>query len=184
MALSLQDQLLKAGLADKQKANKIKKEKHKKVKAKQKHKVEDVNTAKQSAEQALAEKKAKDQELNQQKQQEIQAKAVVAQIKQLIDLNKQARRGNVACSFTDGTLIKRIYVSAQMQKHIAQGKLAIVRQGEGYEVVPMPVADKIFQRDESLVVYRADELENDSTESTSEEDDWYADYQIPDDLSW
>lgn len=180
---SLQEQLLKAGLADKQKANKIKKEKHKKIKAKQKHKVEHTNEAKALADKAIADKKQKDLALNQQRQQEAEVKAIAAQIKQLIEMNKQPRGGDVACNFTDGTLIKRIFVDDRTQKAISLGKLAVVRFNDGYELVPMPVADKIQQRDEDTVVYRVDELEQQETTS-SEEDDWYADYEIPDDLMW
>lgn len=184
MAGSLQDQLLKAGLTDKAKVKKAKKDRHKQVKAKQKHKIETVNESKVTAQAAMAEKKAKDQALNAEAKALAEQKAIAAQVKQLIALNKQSRgKDEVACNFTDGTLIKRIYVSQQVQRHISQGKLAIVKLGAAYELVPMPVADKIVQRDEASVVYRAD-IKDNKPEQTSEEDDWYADYQIPDDLSW
>jgi uncharacterized protein YaiL (DUF2058 family) len=108
----------------------------------------------------------------------------VAQIKQLIDVNKQAKgKGDVVCNFTDGTLIKRMYVSNMVQKDISQGKLAIVKYEQGYELVPMPVADKIAERDAQIVVYRVDNISAEDKIS-SEADDWYADYQIPDDISW
>lgn len=189
MALSLQEQLLKAGLADKKKAKQVRQQKHKQAKAKQKHKVEETNQAKLAAEQAAEAKKAKDRELNQQAKIEAEKKAVAAQIKQLIETNIQAKTGgskgqeDVVCNFTDGTLIKRMYVSPAVQKQISQGKLAVVKLGAGYELVPMPVANKIAERDEASVVYRADNI---STEDqiSSEEDDWYGDYEIPDDLSW
>ena len=111
------------------------------------------------------------------------------QIKQLIENNKQPRfsgskgQDEVVCNFTDGTLIKRMYVSPTTQKFITQGKLAVVKFGEGYELVPMPVADKISERDEACVVYRADNISQEDQKS-SEDDDWYADYEIPDDLNW
>lgn len=184
MAGSLQDQLLKAGLTDKKKARQVKKDKHKQVKHQQKHKVAVTNENKLAAEQALAEKKAKDQALNQAAKAEAEQKAIAAQVKQLIELNKQSKgKGEVACNFTDGTVIKRIYVTDKVQQHISLGKLAIVRFADGYELVPMPVADKIAERDAETVVYRVDEVAE-ATPTNSEEDDWYADYQIPDDLSW
>ena len=184
MALSLQDQLLKAGLTDKKKAQKVKREKHRKVKHQQKHKVVDVDENKLAAEKVRQEKLEKDRQLNRKAKEEADKRAVAAQIKQLIDLNKQPKgKGDIACNFTDGTLIKRIYVDQATQNRISKGKLAIVKQLDGYEIVPMPVADKIAERDENVVVYRVDKLE-DNTGSSSEEDDWYADYQIPDDLTW
>ena len=81
----------------------------------------------------------------------------------------------------DNNVIKRMYVDQLTQNRISSGKLAIVKFQGGYEIVPVQVADKISQRDENAVVYRADTLVE---EQSSEEDDWYADYQIPDDLSW
>jgi uncharacterized protein YaiL (DUF2058 family) len=55
MALSLQEQLLKAGLTDKKKVTQAKREKHKKVKQQQRHKVVEVDENKAAAERVLAE---------------------------------------------------------------------------------------------------------------------------------
>ena len=184
MALSLQDQLLKAGLADKKKAQKIKREKHKKVKHQQKHKVQDVDENKQAAQLAKEQKQAKDRELNQQAKILAEQKAVAAQIKQLIEINRQPKNnGDVACNFTDDNVVKRVMVDEATQKRITAGKLAIVKLHDAYEIVPMPVADKIAQRDEAVVVYRADQHE-DTSALSEEEQEWYADYEIPDDLTW
>ncbi|MGJ8681596.1 DUF2058 domain-containing protein [Paraglaciecola sp.] len=189
MALTLQEQLLKAGLADKKKAKQVRQQKHKQAKAKQKHKVEETNEAKLAAEKAVELKKAKDRELNQKTKLEADKKAVAAQIKQLIETNKQPKtagskgQDDVVCNFTDGTLIKRMYVSPAVQKQITQGKLAVVKLGAGYELVPMPVANKIAERDEISVVYRVDNI-SDEDQKSSEDADWYGDYEIPDDLSW
>lgn len=184
MALSLQEQLLQAGLTNKKKVKQVKQQKHKQVKAQQKHKIVETDEAKIAAAAAVEAKKNKDRELNQQAKIEADKKAVIAQIKQLIAVNKQPRaKGDVVCNFTDGSLIKRMYVNAETQKHISQGKLAIVKFEQGYELVPMPVADKIAERDAACVVYRADNISA-ADKLSSEEDDWYADYKIPDDLSW
>lgn len=184
MALSLQEQLLKAGLTDKKKAKQVKQQKHKQAKAQQKTKVVETDEAKVAAAAVIEAKKAKDRELNQKTKLEAEKKAVIAQIKQLIEVNKQARgKGDVVCNFTDGTLIKRMYVSMETQKYISQGKLAIVKYEQAYELVPMPVADKIAERDAQVVVYRVDNISAEDKLS-SEQDDWYADYDIPDDLSW
>ncbi len=185
MAMSLQEQLLQAGLTDKKKVSKVKREKHKKVKQKQKHKKQavEVDENKIAAEQARLQKQEKDRQLNLQAKQAAEEKAVKAQIKQMIEVNKQPKgKGDIACNFTDGTLIKRIYVDQKTQNRISAGKLAIAKLNDGYEIIPMPVADKISMRDETCIVYRADLETQQSTDS--EEDDWYADYQIPDDLTW
>jgi uncharacterized protein YaiL (DUF2058 family) len=185
MALSLQDQLLKAGLADKKKAVKIKNEKRKKNKVNKKHKIIEVDENTQAAQEALEAKKAKDKALNAKAKQAADEKAVLAQIKQLIDVNKQPKNnGEVVCNFTDDNKIKRLFVSDVTNRHISQGKLAIVKSSDGYEIVPTPVANKIAERDEQCVVYVASAEVQAENQATSEEDDWYADYEIPDDLSW
>jgi uncharacterized protein YaiL (DUF2058 family) len=185
MALSLQEQLLKAGLTDKNKVKQAKKEKHKKVKMQQKHKVAEVDEAKLAADKARQEKLERDRELNQKAKAEAEQKAIAAQVKQLIELNRQAKdNGDIPCNFTHNNVIKRIYVNSQTQNRISQGKLAIVTLAGSYEIVPMPVADKIALRDPNSVVYRADALEQAQAKTNTEEDDWYADYQIPDDLTW
>jgi len=189
MALSLQEQLLKAGLTNKKKANQVRQQKNKQVKAQKNHNIVQTNEAKLAAEKIAEAKKTKDRQLNQKTKQEAEKRALGAQIKQLIEANKQhkfggvGRKEEVACNFTDGTLIKRMYVSQTTQKQISQGKLAIVKLNDGYELVPMPVANKIAERDEASVVYRADNI-SDVDLKSSEDDDWYADYDIPDDLNW
>jgi hypothetical protein len=189
MALSLQEQLLQAGLTNKKKANQVRQQKNKQVKAQKNHNVVTTNEAKLAAAELVEAKKTKDRQLNQKTKQEAEKKALVGQIRQLIETNKQpkfsgsGRKEEVACNFTDGTVIKRMYVSASTQKQITQGKLVIVKLNDGYELVPTPVADKIAERDEACIVYRADNISEADLKS-SEDDDWYADYDIPDDLNW
>ncbi|MEP0357324.1 DUF2058 domain-containing protein [Paraglaciecola sp.] len=189
MALSLQEQLLKAGLTDKKKAKQVRQQKHKQAIAQKNNKqIINTNEAKLSAEKLIEAKKAKDRELNQKAKQEADKKAILAQIKQLIEVNLQPKFAgkngeDLVCNFTDGTKIKRMYVSQVTHKQITQGKLAIVKLNDGYELVPMPVANKIAERDVNVVVYRADTI-SESDQKDSENDDWYADYDIPDDLNW
>jgi uncharacterized protein YaiL (DUF2058 family) len=107
----------------------------------------------------------------------------VAQIKQLIALNQHPiNNGDVAINFTDDNKVKRIFVNEQTRTHITNGKLAIATFEDAYALVPIQIADKIEQRDKTTIVYRADIIDSDQT--TSEEDDWYAEYEIPDDLTW
>ncbi len=184
---SLQEQLLKAGLADKKQAKQARQDKHKKIKQQQKHKQVSVDENKAAVELARQEKLAKDQSLNLERKQEAEKKAITAQVKQLIELNRQPKNnGEVPCNFEFEGKVKRIFVSDKTHKHVTQGRLAIVLLGNDFELVPMPVADKIAERAPESVVYRADKLtiDNAKDDLNSEEDDWYADYEIPDDLVW
>lgn len=182
MAGSLQDQLLKAGLADAKKARQVQKDKRKQAKVARNSGVEFVDENKEAARQARADKARHDRELNRALQEEAQRKAINAQIKQLINASKLARgTGDIGYNFTDGKKVKKAYVSALQQRQLSAGLLAIAKQGDQYEVVPRVVADKIAERDESRVIICS---EAESVNLTEEEKDWYKDYEIPDDLMW
>ena len=176
---SLQDQLLQAGLVDKKKAKKVGKEQRKEAKVRHKGQSQpDEN--KEQAKRALVEKAERDRQLNKQQQAEADRKAIKAQIIQLIQMNRIAReRGELAYQFKDGTTIKKIYITQQLQKDLINGRLAIAKLAGGYELLPAAAAEKIMQRDASVIV-----LLNRDERVVVDEDDPYADYQIPDDLMW
>jgi len=180
---SLQDQLLKAGLIDVKKAKQAKKEKRKETNVARRSAEPVVDEVKQQIELTRAEKAERDRELNRQRNEELQQKAIAAQIKQLIENHRQSKeagQGDVEYNFTDGKVIKKIRVSAAVQQQIVRGQLAVVRLGEGYELVPRVVADKISLRDEKAVI-----VANTKASAVQEdEDDPYKDYVIPDDLMW
>ena len=182
MGNSLLDQLKKSGLVDEKKAKKAKQGSYQ-GKKKQKNKkgsVEPISEAKQLALKAQAEKLERDRQLNQQKKEEADRKAIAAQIKQLIETNRvDDRDGDIAYNFTDAGVVKRIHVSERIHKHLMSGRLAIAKLGEGYELVPVPVADKIKQRGAQCII--SCEIND---EPQLDEDDPYADYKIPDDLMW
>lgn len=181
-AKSLQDQLLKAGLVDKKKANKLKAEKlQKKQKIKTGKAVAEDDSAQQDALKKQREEKIeKDKALNKAKQDALQLKAVQAQIRQMIELNRLTNKeGDVAYNFKDEKKVKKLYVSDAIHKDLSIGRLAIVKLEQAYEIVPEQVAVKIAQRDESFIL-----VCNDRTEEEVDEDDPYADFKIPDDLMW
>lgn len=171
--MSLQEQLLQAGLTNEKKAKRAKKASKK---------TRDMKREVQAAtEEKRAAQLAKDKELNEQIKQQALAKAEQAQIKQLIEMNMlDISHGNVAYNFTDGTAVKKLTVSDKTQRQLANGLLSIVRFGEGsddYAVIPSVVSGKIAMRDDSVLVSQNEIQE-------VEEDDPYADYVIPDDLMW
>ncbi|RBP31070.1 hypothetical protein DET50_10691 [Marinobacter pelagius] len=176
---SLQDQLLKAGLADEKKAKAIRSEKRKQRKQQPKGAVQ-VNEAEIRARQAREEKAERDRQLNLQRQKEAEKKAIQAQIRQLVETNRLDRsRGETSYQFVDGKRIKKILVDDTMVDQLSRGRLAVVRLGENYDVVPEKVARKIMERDEGAVVVLHDRQQDDQGE-----DDPYAGYEIPDDLMW
>ncbi|MGI5308827.1 DUF2058 domain-containing protein [Rheinheimera sp. WS51] len=176
MSNALKDQLLKAGLADAKKLKAIKKDKHKqKVQAGKKAV---VNEASLLAEQKRQQQVERDRQLNQEKQALLQQKAIAAQVKQLIETHSINAKGEVAYNFTDGTLVKRLYVNAKLHDELSRGLVAIAKQDDNYVLVPAAVAEKISQRQpESIVLLNVKQQQ-------PEEDDPYAEFQVPDDLMW
>lgn len=179
MAISLKDQLLKAGLVDARKVSAATKEKHKQDKQQRKHKIETVDEAKVSAQKTREEKAERDRQLNFERDEQLRHKAIIAQIKQLIEVSRLPRDGaEIAYNFTDGTKIKKILVTNEMLNQLSNGRLAIVKFDGQYSVVPKSVAEKIKLRDESYVIV------SNVLQQTDDTDDPYAEYKIPDDLMW
>ena len=170
--LSLQEQMLKAGLIDKKKLKKAgKTTKKSRTQAKE---------AKAAVEENRVSQLEKDKALNRQRDEDAQQKAFISQVKQLIEMNRLDRNhGDIGYNFTDGTTVKKIYVDKIIQTQLVNGRLAIARYLEGYEVIPAAVADKIALRDQESIV-----LNNVVDKSIVDEDDPYADFVIPDDLMW
>ncbi len=176
---SLQDQLLGAGLVDKKALKKANKDKHKQQMVAQNSKQFAVSDAKEQAELKQQEKLGKDRALNQQRNEAAEKKAVSAQIKQLIEVNSLEYRGDVDYNFADGKKIKKLAVTTDVQRQLSRGRLAIVKLGDSYRLVVSEVAEKIAQRNDNYIV-----LLNTKEAEVIEEDDPYADFQIPDDLMW
>lgn len=176
---SLQDQLLKAGLADKKKATAIRNEKHKQRKQQPKGAVQ-VNEAEQRVQQAREEKTERDRQLNQKRQAEAQKKAIQAQIRQLVGTNRLNRsHGETSYQFVHDKKIKKMYVDDMMVDQLARGRLAIICVGGDYEIVAEGVARKIQERDAQAVV-----VLHERTKDDLGDDDPYAGYEIPDDIMW
>ena len=176
---SLQDQLLKAGLADEKKAKAIRNEKRKQRKQQPKGAVQE-NEAEIRARKAREEKAARDRELNRQRQAEAEKKAIAAQIRQLVETNRLDRsRGDSDYQFVHDRKIKKITVDEPMIDQLSRGRLAVVYLDDRYELVAEGVARKIMERDENAVIVLHDRKSDDTGE-----DDPYAGYEIPDDLMW
>jgi len=180
MSNPFQDQLLKAGIVSKQQVNKANQEKAKQRKQQRNHNTVTVDQNKLKAKQAAESKAKRDRELNQQKQQQAKNKAISIEIDQLISNNCLPRDESceISYNFEHRKKINRIYVNEEMRDQVANGKLGIARIEGRYELVPMSIAEKIKQRNEKRIVLIEAE------QNTIDEDDPYADYQIPDDLSW
>jgi uncharacterized protein YaiL (DUF2058 family) len=176
---SLQEQFLKAGLVDKNKAKQANQDKNKQKKAERKTGTQTVDEARLAALETQRKNAERARELNAQRDAAATQKAIVAQIAQMVQKNRQSKgAGDIAYNFTHDKKIERIYVSAAVQAHLMAGRLVIVCLNGATELVPRVIADKIAERDAALVV----RVNKTSTEVDA--DDPYAAFQIPDDLMW
>lgn len=170
--LSLQDQLLKAGLVNEKKLKKAKKgSKKSRVQARE---------AKAAVEENKENQRLRDIELNKHRAEQQLSREMKAQIKQLIEMNKiDLRNGEIKYNFTDGTLVKSLYVGQETRDQLVKGILSVAKFGDSYAIIPSSVAYKIAERDADAVI------ENKSTsEEELAEDDPYAKFVVPDDLMW
>ena len=182
MANSLQEQLLKAGLVKEKQLKKANSEKRKQTRAQLHSKEGVVDEAREAALQALAEKAERDRALAREQNLAAERKAIAAQIRQIITMNRQPKNtGDIAYNFVHDKKIKTLHVDKTTQEHLVHGRLAIVTLDERYEIVPQAAALKIQLRDPAVVIVCN---EQQKAPDGSVEDDPYADYKVPDDLMW
>ncbi len=176
--ISLQDQLLNAGLTTKSKANKVKFVKRKKTQQQHKNKIEPQNDASFWAQKARAEQLDKDRLLNEKRQRKIERREIYAQIAQLVNANKLAKDDDgSAFNFSDKNKIKTIYIADDLRQKIISGHAVVINLGKSYEVVLRDVANKVAERDPQRVI------DLNEKKSTTVDDD-YANFAVPDDLMW
>lgn len=177
--VSLQEQFLKAGLVDKNKVKQANQEKSRQKKVERRTGTASVDEARLAALDTQRKNAERAREHNAQRDAAATQKAITAQIAEMVQKNRQSKgAGDIAYNFTHDNKIERMYVSAAVQAHLMAGRLVIVCHGGSTELVPRTIADKIAERDASLVVRVA------RTSNEVDADDPYAAFKIPDDLMW
>lgn len=178
--VSLQEQLMKAGLVDSKKVKKVNQDKSKQKKEERRAGIQSVDEAREAALELQRKNAERARELNAQRDAAATQKAIMAQVLQMVQQHRQPKgNGDVAYNFTLGSKIDRIYVSAAVQQHLVNGRLAIVVLDGVAELVPKVVGEKIAERAPQLVV-----AVKQAASAQPAEDDPYADYKIPDDFTW
>jgi uncharacterized protein YaiL (DUF2058 family) len=174
---ALQAQLLKAGLVDNKKAKKLSKQ----AVHEQRTGQSDEAELKAKIAQAHQEKLAKDQALDLEKKRLLQGKELKAAIVQMINQHKiKEIDGEVAYQFIDDNKVKKIYLNQQIYNALVSGSLIIAKEAESYAVLPKALAERINDKMEGFIIVNNSE----QNEQTTDEDDPYAAYVIPDDLMW
>lgn len=183
MANALQEQLLKAGLASKQKARDVKTQKRKQKKAK----VDDGSAdLKQQIAQQKLEQAAKDKALNEKRFAEAsekgQVRGLITEFKKFVI--KAPSGAEIKFNFTLENKILSVYVDEKLQGQLQSGVVGIVRHEEKSYLVPHKLAERVNLLVPEWCGYLWQENADNQTEQASQENDPYADYAIPDDLMW
>lgn len=173
---ALQAQLLKAGLVDNKKAKKLSKQA---IHEQRTGESKDAEVKAKIA-QAQQEKLAKDQAIEQEKKAVLQEKELKAAIMQMIHQHKiRDTDGEVAYQFLDGK-IKKVYINQQIYNALVAGSLVIAKENDSYAFLPKALAERINSKMEGFIIVNNAE----KNEATTDEEDPYAAYVIPDDLMW
>lgn len=162
----LQEQLLKAGLVNKSKVDQVAREQNKARHAK--------GPAAPNEIQREAERKA-----------QAQVAELRAQARQIIEDKKVPRTGESEYRFTADGVIRSVLVDDDLRKKLSSGVLVIARIDDRYELLPRQAADKVRERDPGMIVLdHGQEAGSAPSAGNAEDDAYYAQFQVPDDLVW
>ena len=181
---SLQDQLLKAGLTTKQKTRQANADKRKKNKQKRSG-VEHGATLQEQVKEDLvvskATKLAKDIALNDEKKSELANKEQQLRIKQILEHHQlKGVKGESEYNYTFDNKVKKLALNTMTHKALVNGRLALCGLNETTYLVTSETAEKVSSLDSRLILVQNDKIET----LAVDDEDPYADYQIPDDLMW
>ena len=176
----LQEQLLKAGLVKKSKVAEVAREQNKARHGKGPSALSGIQL---EAERARAEKAERDRVLASEQKARTRTAELTAQARQIIGDKKVPRSGEVEYRFTADGAIRTLLVSEDLRKMLSSGALVIARLGDRYELLPRAAGDKVRERDASMIVLDHSQGAGASVES-SEDDAYYAQFKVPDDLTW
>ncbi|MDT8421724.1 MAG: DUF2058 family protein [Desulfuromonadales bacterium] len=153
MGLSLQEQLLKAGLVDKKQVKKAAHEKRVQHQKKRKGRDTGDDGEKQRLQQQQAERAEQDRKLNAERARQVQRKADQAAAQQLIANNRlPLDEGDVAYHYVAGGQIKRIAVPQETADKLAEGRMGLAMHNGELVLVPAKTVLKVLPRDEDAIL--------------------------------
>ncbi|WP_058836118.1 DUF2058 domain-containing protein [Luteimonas abyssi] len=178
----LQEQLLKAGLVKKSKVAEVAREQQKARHGKAPPQATEIQ---REAERVRAEKAERDRALAAEQKARARTAELASQARQIIQDKKVPRTGELEYRFTVDGVIRTVLVDETLRKQLAAGALVIARLGDRFELLPRPAAEKVRERDAGLIVLDHGQAKDAETPAeTSEDDAYYAQFKVPDDLMW
>ena len=187
----LQEQLLKVGLAKKSKVAEVVREQARLRHAKGAPPPTD-DDARVDARRLQAERAERDRALSAQRNAEARLRETRAQVRQIVETQRVKGEGEATYAFEDGGSIRRIVIDPAQRALLARGALVIVRHEDGHALLPRAAADKVIARDPAMVVVdhggapskAAAAADVGDAAPASDDDAYYAQFKVPDDLIW
>lgn len=179
----LQAQLLKAGLVKKSQVAEVAREQHRARHGKAPPPPSQIQL---DAERARAEKAERDRALAAAHKARAQAAELARQARQIITDKHVPGGGEVPYRFSADGAIRAVAATDAQRTQLAAGTLVIARLGEGFALLPRLAADKVRERDPSLIVLDHGQAAAPAapSQALSEDEAYYAQFEVPDDLVW
>ncbi len=177
----LQEQLLKAGLVNKSKVAEVAREQNKARHGKGPRAPDEIE---RDAERVRAEKIERDRAIAAEHKAKARVIELRAQARQIIEDKKVPRAGDSEYRFTADGGIRSVLVNDELRKKLSSGALVIARIDDRYELLPRAAVEKVRERDASMIVLDHGQAPGSEAATTSEDDAYYAKFQVPDDLIW
>lgn len=178
----LQEQLLKAGLVKKSKVAEAAREQLKARHGKGPAKPSDIAL---DAERARQEKAERDRALERERKTQARQAELRAQARQIIQDKQIPGAGDSDYRFDADGAIRSLLVSDEQRRLLASGALVVAQLGERYALLPRAAGDKVRERDAGMIVLdHGKSAGAGQAAATSEDDAYYAQFQVPDDLVW
>lgn len=178
---SLQEQLMKSGLINKQKAKQAQTDKRRKAKQKKKKGTVEVSDVQLSIDAQKEQQRLQDLEKNRQTQADLDARSAHGKLIQMIAQHCEKNyQGEIDYHFTYDNKVKRIAINDDIQTSLVNGRLAICVLNEEFYLINKEATEKLAEIDASVLVALHEKVDVNAIE----EDDPYAEFAVPDDIVW
>jgi uncharacterized protein YaiL (DUF2058 family) len=182
----LQEQLLKAGLVNKNKVDQVARAQQKAREGKPQKGEAAVDAEAVDATRLAAERAERDRQLEAQRRAEREAAERTAQVRQIIEAHRVKPGDDLDYRFTDGSVIRSLRIGAAQRDPLARGALAIARLGESFALVPRDTAQRLREIEPAVLAVDHSIPATAAAEPAAEDSDeaFYSRFQVPDDLQW
>ncbi|MBE5315820.1 MAG: DUF2058 domain-containing protein [Xanthomonadales bacterium] len=178
----LQEQLLKAGLVNKNKLDQV---------VRQQQKARAGKGAPASSEEADAvdaerlrlERAERDRAIESQRRSEREAAERAAQVRQIIEAHRVKNGDDGDYRFEHAGLIRSLRIGAAQRPLLGRGALVIASLGESYALVARDIGERLRGIDPGVICVDHAQSPHQPPESGSDEE-FYSRFQVPDDLVW